>query len=88
MRITVPPEVENLINEKLRSGRYASAEEVVQEALHLLDDHDCLRELKLQRLRGQIAVGMEQANRGELVDGEEVFEEIRRKSNALQEHAQ
>ena len=34
------------------------------------------RQAQLDRLRSQINLGLDQANRGELLDGEEVFEEL------------
>ena len=39
-----------------------------------------LKKLRLSELQGQIAIGSEQADSGEFVDGEETFAEIRRRS--------
>jgi antitoxin ParD1/3/4 len=39
---------------------------VVREALRLLEERDQLRELKLEELRKFVAVGIEQADRGEV----------------------
>jgi predicted transcriptional regulator len=39
-----------------------------------------LKELRLAELRKEIAIGSEQADRGEFVDDEETFAEIRRHS--------
>jgi antitoxin ParD1/3/4 len=43
MNISVPPELERLVTEKVASGRYSSASEVVGEALRLLEERDRLR---------------------------------------------
>ena len=40
MNITFQPEEERLIQEKLKSGKYATAYEVVFEALRLLEERD------------------------------------------------
>lgn len=42
-------------------------------------------ETRLRELRREVAIGVEQAMRGELVDGDAVFDELRRKSQARRE---
>ena len=66
MNVSLTPELEQLVQEKVRSGRYLSASEVVREALRLLEERDQIRTLKLEELRKFIAVGIEQAERGEV----------------------
>ena len=66
MNVSLTPELEQLIHHKVKSGRYLSASEVVREALRLLQEQDQLRELKLDGLRKFVAVGIDQADRGEL----------------------
>ena len=57
MSIQLPPQAEALIREKVKSGLYANAEEAIEAAVHLLDDHD--RRLQVRRLRAAIAEGEE-----------------------------
>ncbi len=40
MKISLSPEVERLIADKLQSGRYRSADEVVRQGLELLEKHE------------------------------------------------
>lgn len=40
MKISLSPEVERLIAEKVKSGRYHSADEVVREGLELLQERE------------------------------------------------
>ena len=40
MNVSLTLELEALINEKAKTGRYHSASEVVQKALQLLEEHD------------------------------------------------
>jgi antitoxin ParD1/3/4 len=54
-----------------------SASEVVREALRLLEERDRIRETRLAALRSEIAIGIEQGDNREVIDGEEVFRELR-----------
>ena len=62
MNVTLPPQYEALIREKVETGDYLDASAVVEEALRLLEERD-----KLARLRAAIAVAEEQVARGEVV---------------------
>jgi antitoxin ParD1/3/4 len=53
---------------------------VVRDGLRLLKEREELKKLRLAELRKKIAIGSEQADRGEFVDGQETFAEIRRRS--------
>jgi antitoxin ParD1/3/4 len=77
MDISLTPELEQLVHEKVASGTYSSASEVVREALRLLQQQDELQHLRLAELRREIAKGIEAADRGELVHAEQVFQEMR-----------
>ena len=76
MNVSLTPELEALIQELVRSGRYTSASEVVREALRLLEDRDELRRLRLAELRSQVAAGLDSLDRGQARDGDEVIDEI------------
>jgi antitoxin ParD1/3/4 len=82
MNVSLTPELERLIEDKVNSGRYQSASEVVREGLRLLDDQDRLRELRLDTVRQQIKVGLDQLDRGEGIPGEDVLKRLRKKSAA------
>ncbi len=60
MTITVTDELEELINEKVRSGAYKSADEVVMESLRLLK----AKEEGMEALRGEIMRGVEDIEQG------------------------
>nr|WP_199349615.1 type II toxin-antitoxin system ParD family antitoxin [Nostoc flagelliforme] len=70
------PELEQLVKDKVNSGRYHSVSEVMGEALRLLDERDRSQEQRLAELKAKIQEGLEASERGEVVDGEEVFAEI------------
>ncbi|MGH9550370.1 MAG: hypothetical protein ACRD3W_13390 [Terriglobales bacterium] len=44
-----------------------------------------LDELKMASLRRSIQIGIEQAERGEMIDGDEVFRQMRARNAALRE---
>lgn len=72
MNINLTPEQEEMVQTKLSSGDYKSANDVVQEALRLLEERDRTHRL----LREKINEGLESLGRGEAVDGEEFFREL------------
>lgn len=58
MNISLTPELEKYINEKVATGLYHSASEVIREGLRLLKDQDALREIRLNELRQRIHAGI------------------------------
>jgi antitoxin ParD1/3/4 len=61
MNVSLTRELEQLVNEKVGSGLYQTASEVVREALRLLKQRDQERE----RLRADVQAGFDQLARGE-----------------------
>jgi len=59
MHVSLPPQLEELVRQKIESGAYYTAGEVIVEALWLLDARDRLREIKLQELRKEIQIGLD-----------------------------
>lgn len=59
MNISLTPHLEEMIREKIASGSYNSASEVVREALRLLEQEDQMRALKMQKLREDVQEGLE-----------------------------
>ena len=68
MNVSLTPELENLINEKVKSGLYNSASEVVRESLRLLQEQDLLKEIRRNELRREIMLGVEQIRNGQYVE--------------------
>jgi antitoxin ParD1/3/4 len=61
MNVSLTPELERLVIEKVESGLYQTASEVVREALRLLKDRDEARE----QLRADVLAGFDQLARVE-----------------------
>ncbi len=83
MNVHLTPELEALVQTKVKSGRYNSASEVVREALRLFEERDKLLELRKEAIRQQIDEGWNALRRGEGVDGEAFFAELERQEQAL-----
>ena len=79
MNVSLTPELETLIGEKVKTGRYHSASEVVREALRLLEEQDKLKELRREKLREEIQKGVDDMKAGRYKtynSGEEVIEAV------------
>jgi antitoxin ParD1/3/4 len=77
--VTLPPELDAFIEERVASGRFATAGEAVREGLRLLEAREQEREAVLTELRQEIELGVEQAKAGKLSDGRAFFEQLRQK---------
>ena len=64
MNVSLTPQLEAMVHEKVASGLYTSASEVIREALRLLDEYDRLRTLRLVELRREIAAGIADVESG------------------------
>jgi Arc/MetJ-type ribon-helix-helix transcriptional regulator len=85
MNLILTPEMQRFVDECVRSGQFATPEDVVLTALAALMRDDPLKSLSADEmeemypgLREKIAEGVRSADAGELVDGEEFFAELER----------
>lgn len=81
MNVSLTPELEKLVARKVQSGLYQSASEVIREGLRLLENQDRRRETQLGEVRKKIQTGLDQLDRGEGLPGDQVYEEMKRKSS-------
>jgi antitoxin ParD1/3/4 len=79
MTIQLKPEQEKFIQEKIASGEYSNADDVIFQAFKLLE----VRERKIKELQKQIAIGTEQIANGQVTDGEIVFTRLQEKINKI-----
>lgn len=61
MSLTLPPEVQDLVEREFASGRYQTKDDVLLEAVCLLRD----RNQQIRRLRSEILPALESLDRGE-----------------------
>ena len=64
MNISLTPELEQLVADKVNSGMYQTSSEVIREGLRLLKERD----ERFQSLRRDIRAGFEAVDRGEFTD--------------------
>jgi len=83
MNVNLGPTFDKFVSDLVAGGLYQSQSEVLRESLRLLKEREDTKNLRLQEFRKELAVGIEQADRGQFVDGEKAFQKLRKKS---QEH--
>jgi len=86
MQLNVPPDLETLINKRLASGGYASAEEVLRRALEAQDAEEDWTDEERSALIAHIEEGYRQAERGELIDGDQAQIEIQAMKDAWRQN--
>ncbi|MBA2351665.1 MAG: type II toxin-antitoxin system ParD family antitoxin [Pseudomonadota bacterium] len=59
MNVNLTPQLEEMVRQKVSSGMYTSASEVVREALRLMDEQDRMRAARLGQLRQDIRAGLD-----------------------------
>src|SRR5262245_19293072 len=88
MNISLTPELEAFVASRVASGRYQSASEVVRAGLRLLETQELEREAALDEVRRKVAEGLDQARRGQLLDGEAVFDALDRQDEPWHDAAE
>lgn len=73
MEIKLTPEQETMIARKVESGQYASASEVMRDALRLLEAYDEEYQARLAALRAEIQKGIDS---GPGIPADEAFREL------------
>ena len=68
MNITIGNEFERRIAEKVESGLYTSASEVIRDGLRLLFEKDLIREQQAELLKQQVTQGFMQLESGQTVE--------------------
>jgi antitoxin ParD1/3/4 len=80
MNVSLTPELEKFVTDKVASGRYTSASEVVREALRLLEREEKSRKEQLEEFNEELQRRIDSANRGEFVTAEDFEREIAERS--------
>ena len=71
MNVSLTPNLEKWIQEKVSTGMYSSSSEVVREALRMLAQYEKSQQEKLDSLKTDILLGVSQVDMGNVV----VFDE-------------
>lgn len=84
MNVSLTPQLENYVKQKVATGMYNSVSEVMREALRLLEERDALKTMKLESLRHDIQEGVDELDRGEGTPLD--MEAIKAKARAMKEN--
>lgn len=83
MNISLTPELEQFIQDKVNSGLYTSASEVIRESLRLLHTYDELQSQRIKQLNQEIDVGMQQLKGGKKILAKDSYNRLKNKINKI-----
>ena len=76
LNVSLTPELDKFVQQRVATGRYQTASEVVREGLRLLENQERDREAAFVALKAKLARGSDQADRGELVSPDKALKKI------------
>jgi antitoxin ParD1/3/4 len=83
MNVSLTPELEQYVNRKVESGLYQTASEVIREGLRLLREKEEIHQRRLDDLRREIQLGLDQADKGQVSPfNEETLREVKARGKA------
>ncbi|AFY88181.1 MAG: hypothetical protein CLLPBCKN_001796 [Chroococcidiopsis cubana SAG 39.79] len=88
MNITLKPEQEKIVQTLLASGKFKNVDEVIQAALHLLEEDDREYQQWMIETRAKVEEGIASLERGEGIDGETFVNQLLTKFKQAREAQQ
>ena len=79
MVVSLKPELQRLVEEKVKAGLFPSAEALVNSAVEQMVTTDDLQPGEMEKL---LAIGEEQARQGRLINGDEAFARLNARTDA------
>ncbi|HEX4797173.1 MAG TPA: type II toxin-antitoxin system ParD family antitoxin [Humisphaera sp.] len=76
MNVSLTPQLAKFVERRVATGRYHTASEVVREGLRLLETQERDQDEAFKSLKAKLAHAAAQAERGELVDPDQVLRKI------------
>ena len=70
MNVSLTPELEKYVHDKVNGGMYTSASEVVRESLRIMHSYEDLQQKRIAELNDSITIGMKQLQSGQKIEGE------------------
>jgi antitoxin ParD1/3/4 len=74
--IQLTPEIEDLIAQQIKTGKYQDDLAVIEEGLRLLAERDRIYRGRFEELKREVMIGVEELRRQEGINAEEVFSEL------------
>ena len=79
MNISLTSELEKFVHEKVNSGLYTSASEVIRESLRLMHTYDDLQNKRINELNQSIEIGLEQLKSGNKSLASDSYQRLKKK---------
>lgn len=76
MNVSLTPELEQFIDNKVKSGFYSSASEVIREGLRLLEEQETIKKKRIEMLNLEIDKGLASLKAGNVISGEEAYRQL------------
>jgi antitoxin ParD1/3/4 len=70
MQVTLGPERESFVRSRISAGEFASPDELIEEALRLMEEREEFLHLNRQSIGAKIQAGWDSLKQGRSVDGE------------------
>lgn len=83
MNVSLTPELEQYVHDKVTSGFYTSASEVIRESLRLMHTYDDLQEQRIAQLNQTIELGLSQLKSGQKVSAAKSYQRLKKKIQAV-----
>ncbi|MCW5590081.1 MAG: type II toxin-antitoxin system ParD family antitoxin [Legionellales bacterium] len=83
MNISLTPELERYVQEKVSCGLYTSASEVIRESLRLMNTYEGIQKQRIAELDQAISLGMAQLEQQRRVDGQTSREKMKHKIDEI-----
>lgn len=85
MNVSLTPELEQYVQQKVSSGLYYSASEVIREGLRLLREREQLQQIRLRELQQDIQAGLD-SGEATLLDVQKTKAKARQRRQQRQPH--
>jgi antitoxin ParD1/3/4 len=76
MAIVLKPEQERFIQSQIDAGQFSNAEQVIDTAFRLLEQHSAEYTQWVNEVREKVTIARDEVARGEVLDGETVVNDI------------
>lgn len=87
MEIQLKPELEQFLQEKLASGVYQTLDEAINQGVELLKRQEEVYQGRFDELQQEIMIGVRASQRGEVIDGDVLFEQLKNKLESRRNQA-
>jgi antitoxin ParD1/3/4 len=83
MNVSLTPELEKFVQDKVKSGLYTTASEVIRESLRLMHTHDDVRKQQVSQLNQAIEIGLQQLSQGKKTPADKSYAQFKDKINKI-----